>query len=199
MKKAWQQARERARQPAAIGWDASPITTARLCAEIWAPDQGPRLVAGRPRHRHQRLAEPLVQDGQALSLARRLRRRRASATVCRPRSAPRTPTRRSAASRCRIQGDGDMMYAPGALWTAARHEIPLLERDAQQPRLPPGSHARAAHVQPAQPRRQSRNARTSARSAPASRIRTSITPSSRSRWAGGRRGRSPIRRNSGRR
>ena len=25
-----------------------------------------------------------------------------------------------------IQGDGDMMYAPGALWTAAKHKIPLL-------------------------------------------------------------------------
>jgi thiamine pyrophosphate-dependent acetolactate synthase large subunit-like protein len=25
-----------------------------------------------------------------------------------------------------IQGDGDMMYAPGALWTAAHHDIPLL-------------------------------------------------------------------------
>jgi thiamine pyrophosphate-dependent acetolactate synthase large subunit-like protein len=25
-----------------------------------------------------------------------------------------------------IQGDGDMMYAPGAFWTAARHKIPLL-------------------------------------------------------------------------
>ena len=25
-----------------------------------------------------------------------------------------------------IQSDGDMMYVPGALWTAARHKIPLL-------------------------------------------------------------------------
>jgi thiamine pyrophosphate-dependent acetolactate synthase large subunit-like protein len=25
-----------------------------------------------------------------------------------------------------IQPDGDMMVAPGALWTAARHQIPLL-------------------------------------------------------------------------
>ena len=25
-----------------------------------------------------------------------------------------------------IQGDGDLMYAPGVLWTAARHKIPLL-------------------------------------------------------------------------
>ncbi len=25
-----------------------------------------------------------------------------------------------------IQSDGDLMYAPGVLWTAARHKIPLL-------------------------------------------------------------------------
>ena len=25
-----------------------------------------------------------------------------------------------------IQGDGDLMYAPGVLWTAAKHKIPLL-------------------------------------------------------------------------
>ena len=25
-----------------------------------------------------------------------------------------------------IQGDGDMLYAPGVLWTAAHHKIPLL-------------------------------------------------------------------------
>ena len=51
-----------------------------------------------------------------------------------------------------IQTDGDLMYAPGVLWTAAHHKIPLLTRDAQQPRVPPGSHAPAAHGEPAQPR-----------------------------------------------
>ena len=35
-KKAKAQARERTRQAAALAWDASPISTARLCAEIWA-------------------------------------------------------------------------------------------------------------------------------------------------------------------
>ena len=51
-----------------------------------------------------------------------------------------------------IQNDGDLMYAPGVLWTAAHHQIPLLTRHAQQPRLSSGGHARAAHGQPAQPR-----------------------------------------------
>ena len=35
-----------ARDAAAYGWDASPISTARLCAEIWGADQERRLVAG---------------------------------------------------------------------------------------------------------------------------------------------------------
>ena len=51
-----------------------------------------------------------------------------------------------------IQGDGDLMYAPGVLWTAAKHKIPLLVGDAQQPRLSPGGDARAAAVELPQPR-----------------------------------------------
>ena len=49
-----------------------------------------------------------------------------------------------------IQGDGDFMYAPGVLWTAAHHKIPLL-MVMEQPRLSPGTHARAALVQLPQP------------------------------------------------
>ena len=54
-----------------------------------------------------------------------------------------------------IQPDGDLMYAPGVLWTAAHHRIPLLG-DAQQPRVSPGSHARSAYGESAQPRYRSR-------------------------------------------
>src|SRR2546430_11902956 len=35
MKKAWQQARERMRAAAAVGWDLSPISTPRLSAELY--------------------------------------------------------------------------------------------------------------------------------------------------------------------
>src|SRR5262249_46655002 len=35
VKKAWASGHERAKASAAIAWDASPISTARLCAEIW--------------------------------------------------------------------------------------------------------------------------------------------------------------------
>ena len=55
------------------------------------------------------------------------------------------------------------MYAPGVLWTAAHHQIPLLSRDAQQPRLSSGSDARAAHGQPP-PARHDDRARSARRS-----------------------------------
>ena len=55
-----------------------------------------------------------------------------------------------------IQNDGDLMYAPGALWTAAHHHIPLLTRDAQQSRLSSGGDAHPAHGQPAQSRHDAR-------------------------------------------
>ena len=36
LRKAWQQAQARAMEAASLGWDASPISTARLSAELWA-------------------------------------------------------------------------------------------------------------------------------------------------------------------
>ena len=42
---------------------------------------------------------------------------------CRPRAAPPTATSRFSIN---FQPDGDMMYVPGVLWTAARHKIPML-------------------------------------------------------------------------
>ena len=49
-----------------------------------------------------------------------------SATAPRRRWAPRWPIKNMAASSVNIQSDGDLMYAPGVLWTAAHHKIPLL-------------------------------------------------------------------------
>ena len=46
----------------------------------------------------------------------------------------RTPDRRI------FNSDGDLNYAPGVLWTAAHHRIPLLTIDAQQSRLSSGAH-----------------------------------------------------------
>jgi acetolactate synthase-1/2/3 large subunit len=119
------QARERARQAAALAWDASPITTARLCAEVgaqikdldWSLATYPNGISGWPSRlwnmdRHYRHFGHSGGSGLGYSLP-------ASVGVAHANKALGRFT-------VNIQTDGDLMYAPGALWTAARHEIPLL-------------------------------------------------------------------------
>jgi acetolactate synthase-1/2/3 large subunit len=120
------QAAERARVAATYGWDASPVSTARLCAEIWDKirNEDWALVSsyysdggGWPR-RLWDFNKPYQWLGHAggggigygapASVGGALAHRRHG--------------RLSVA----IQTDGDMMYAPGVLWTAAHHKIPLL-------------------------------------------------------------------------
>ena len=124
-KKAFAEARERTKQAAALAWDASPISTARLVMETWAPDQGSRLVAGCILRQRQQLAEPALADGEALPLARR------SGGYGVGYGAPASvgaalANRDLGRFSVSIQSDGDLMYAPGVLWTAAKHKIPLL-------------------------------------------------------------------------
>jgi acetolactate synthase-1/2/3 large subunit len=118
-----QEALERAREQATIGWDASPVTPARLCAELYAQiaDSDWSLVAS---------------DG--LSWPRRLW------NFDRPHSwnggsggsgiGYMAPAAAGAAlankphgrlSVC-IQTDGDLMFVPSTLWVAAHHRIPIL-------------------------------------------------------------------------
>ncbi len=158
LKKAYQQARERQRQTAALGWDASPISTARLNAEVynavknedWSLVTSTGNTSGWSERmfkmdKHYRWLGGSGASGLGYGLPASVGAAHANKALGR--------------FSVSIQGDGDMMYAPGALWTAAHHDIPLLHRDAQQPRLPPGGHARAAPVQPAQPRGEPRQDR----------------------------------------
>jgi thiamine pyrophosphate-dependent acetolactate synthase large subunit-like protein len=117
---------ERARSAAAYAWDASPVSTARLCAEIWNQirDEDWSLVSsyysdggGWPR----RLWDfdlPYRWLGHAggggIGYG-------APAAV-----GAALANRRHGRFSVAIQTDGDLMYAPGVLWTAAHHRIPLL-------------------------------------------------------------------------
>ena len=117
---------DRARAEAAYAWDASPISTARMSAELWAQIKNEDWSLRLGERQRQRLADAAVELRQALSVHRGLGRRR-----CRLR-------RTGGGGRCAlanrkhgrlsvtIQGDGDFMYAPGVWWTAAHHRIPLL-------------------------------------------------------------------------
>ena len=125
-RKAKAEARARNLQAAAIAWDASPISTARLFMELWAQikDLDWSIVAesgnvsGWPlrlwpmeKHHHWlgRSGGAGVGYGAAGAVGGALANRDIGGRFS-----------------ISIQGDGDLMYAPGVLWTAARHKIPLL-------------------------------------------------------------------------
>jgi len=125
LKKAHAQAHERNKQVAVLGWDASPISTGRLCAEVWAQIKGldwalntiPNGMSGWPRRlwtmdKHYRHYGGSGGSGLGYALP-------ASVGVAHANKALGRFT-------VSLQTDGDMMYAPGALWTAAHHQIPLL-------------------------------------------------------------------------
>lgn len=116
---------DRSRLDATYGWDASPISTARLCAEIWQAVRQEdwslvsylNPVSGWPlrlwdftRH-HQFIGGS---GGSGLGYT-------APAAV-----GAALANRAHGRLSVNIQSDGDLMYAPGILWTAAHHRIPLL-------------------------------------------------------------------------
>lgn len=120
-----QESLQRARDAAAYAWDASPISTARLCAELWAniKDQDWSLVSftnavnrwpqrlwSFDKYHHYIGAHGGAGVGYGAPAA-------VGAALA---------NRKYGRLSVNIQCDGDLMYAPGVLWTAAHHRIPLL-------------------------------------------------------------------------
>jgi len=118
-------ARVAAMESASYGWDSSPISLARLCGELWAQihDQDWSLVSwqgfvsGWPgrlwkfdKH-HQYIGG---QGAGAMGYG-------APAAV-----GAALANRAHGRISINIQTDGDLNYAPGVLWTACHHKIPLL-------------------------------------------------------------------------
>ncbi len=123
--KAHQQTLARDREAAAVAWDASPISTARLCAELWNQIKGrdwslvsttpfisnwPQRLWNMDKHYHY----IGTQGGYGIGYG-------APAAV-----GAALANRKYGRLSVNIQCDGDLMYAPGVLWTAAHHQIPLL-------------------------------------------------------------------------
>ena len=124
-RKAHAEIRRSARQQAAIGWDASPVSTARLTMELWRAVKDddwslateasflqfwPTRLWEIDRH-HQWTGGSggygvgyYAPASAGIALANKEKGRM---SVC-------------------IQPDGDLMFAPGVLWTAAHHGLPLL-------------------------------------------------------------------------
>ena len=119
------QALEQARVAASYGWDASPITTARLTAEVWAQVKNedwsyasealfvsnwPLKLWDMNKHYHYIGGK----GGAGIGYG-------APATL-----GAAVANKKHGRFTVNIQTDGDMMYAPGVLWTAAHHRIPIL-------------------------------------------------------------------------
>jgi acetolactate synthase I/II/III large subunit len=114
-----------AKQAAAIAWDASPISTARLMSELYAQIKNLEWslvsTSGNTSNWANRLW-PIEKHHQWLG---------ASGGYGVGYGAPASVgaalgNRDLGRFSVSIQADGDLMYAPGVLWTAARHKIPLL-------------------------------------------------------------------------
>jgi acetolactate synthase-1/2/3 large subunit len=119
------QALEQARMAASYGWDASPITTARVTAELWAQVKNedwsyasealffsnwPLKLwdMNKPYHYIGGKGGAGIGYGAPATLGAAIANRKHGRLTV------------------NIQTDGDMMYAPGILWTAAHHRIPIL-------------------------------------------------------------------------
>jgi len=126
LKKAWEDARERTKAAAAVAWDASPLSTARLSMEIYAQIKDLDFslvsssgnVSGWPNRlwRMEKHHSWLGSSGGA------------GVGYGAPAAVGAALGNRDIGGRfsVNIQSDGDLMYAPGVLWTAARHKIPIL-------------------------------------------------------------------------
>ena len=117
--------REGYKADAAYAWDASPISTARLAAEVWAQikDKDWSLVseARSPNGWSRKLWDfnkPYHHIGGSGGAGVGYNAPAAVGAAL--------ANRKYGRLSVNIQKDGDMMYAPGILWTAAHHNIPLL-------------------------------------------------------------------------
>jgi thiamine pyrophosphate-dependent acetolactate synthase large subunit-like protein len=123
-KKAHAEIRERARQAAAIAWDASPVSTARLCMELYGAikDLDWSLVASGNVSNWPGRLWPMEKYYHWLGSSGGYGVGYGAPASVGAALANRDLGRFSVS----IQADGDLMYAPGVLWTAAKHKIPLL-------------------------------------------------------------------------
>jgi acetolactate synthase I/II/III large subunit len=115
---------EQAKSDATIGWDASPITTARMCAEVYGQIKGEdwSLVGTAIRltwpHRLWNFDKPYQWNGVSggAGVGYNLPASLGAALA----------NKRHGRLTLAFGGDGDFLFAPSTLWTAAHHRIPML-------------------------------------------------------------------------
>jgi acetolactate synthase I/II/III large subunit len=114
--------KDRARAAASPGWDASPCSTARMSAQLYNVIKNDKWCLAVSSVQWNRNLWPATEyynfiggsggAGQGYGAAAAVGAALAN--------------RDKGIVTVSIEGDGDLMYAPGALWTAAHHKIPLL-------------------------------------------------------------------------
>ena len=123
MREAHLKEKQHARDESAVGWDASPISTPRLCAETWHAIKGERwsLAVG-DRLPWPRRLWPMTEHHQMLGGTGAQ-----GVGYCGPASLGVALANKSKGLfTVNFQPDGDLMFSPGVLWTAAHHRIPIL-------------------------------------------------------------------------
>jgi acetolactate synthase-1/2/3 large subunit len=112
-----QKTAERARVDATYAWDASPISLGRLSAEVWNAVKNEDWAGGI--------------GGAEWNYEKYYQRTRLSSAAGVGFQAPSAvgaalAQKKNGRLYVHQQNDGDLMYAPGVLWTAAHHRIPML-------------------------------------------------------------------------
>jgi thiamine pyrophosphate-dependent acetolactate synthase large subunit-like protein len=125
LEQAHARAKDAARAEAAHAWDASPISTGRMAAEIWAQIRNEDWSL---------VSESGNTSGWAFRLwdfDKHYQHLGDSGGAGVGYGAPAAvggalANKKHGRLSVNIQGDGDFLYAPGVWWTAAHHKIPLL-------------------------------------------------------------------------
>jgi len=116
----------KARLDASYAWDACPISVARLCSEVWAQirnedwclaSQSNIFVSNWPL-RLWNFDKPYQHVGGSGGAGMGYGSPAAVGVAL--------ANKKRGRLTVNIQTDGDLMYAPGVLWTAAHHKIPML-------------------------------------------------------------------------
>jgi thiamine pyrophosphate-dependent acetolactate synthase large subunit-like protein len=117
---------EQARLDASYAWDACPVSVARLCSELWAQIRhedwclasGSNIFVSNWPMRLWDFDKPYRHVGGSGGAGMGYGAPSAVGVAL--------ANRKYGRLTVNIQTDGDLMYAPGVLWTAAHHRIPLL-------------------------------------------------------------------------
>jgi acetolactate synthase-1/2/3 large subunit len=115
---------ERSRSDATIGWDQAPITTARMCAEVYAQIKGEdwSLVGNSIGN---------AWPSRLWNIDKAYRWNGGSGGAGIGYNAPASlgaalANKRHGRLSVTFNGDGDLLFVPTTLWTAAHHRIPIL-------------------------------------------------------------------------